>query len=45
MIEQTVIHLQDTSKHHVSLVLQPIVGKTDMYERYLTEKEAFSDKR
>lgn len=42
MIEQTVVHLMDTSKHHVSLVLNPIVGKTDMYERYVNEKEAFS---
>jgi type II secretion system protein H len=41
MIEQTIVHLQDSSKHHVSLVLNPIVGKTDMYERYITEKEAF----
>jgi type II secretory pathway pseudopilin PulG len=43
MIETTIIHLQDSSKHHVSLVINPIVGKTDMYERYITEKEAFSD--
>lgn len=41
LIEQTIIHLEDSSKHHVSLVLSPIVGKTDMYERYITEKEAF----
>jgi prepilin-type N-terminal cleavage/methylation domain-containing protein len=41
MIEQTIVHLKDNSKHQVSLVLAPIIGKTDMYNRYLTEKEAF----
>jgi type II secretion system protein H len=44
LIEQTIIHLQDKSKHHVSLVIAPMVGKTDMYERYLTEAEAFGNK-
>lgn len=42
LIEQTIIHLKDQSKHQVSLIISPIVGKTDMYERYITEKEAFS---
>jgi type IV pilus assembly protein PilA len=41
LIEQTIVHLQDNSQHHVSLVISPIVGKTDMYERYINEKEAF----
>ena len=44
LIEQTVIHLKDESNHQVSLVISPIVGKTDMYERYLTPKEAFGGK-
>jgi prepilin-type N-terminal cleavage/methylation domain-containing protein len=43
MIEQTIIHLQDSSKHHVSLVLSPIVGKTDLYGHHVTEKEVFGD--
>ncbi len=33
--EQTIIHLKDNSEHKVSLVLAPIIGKTDLYERYL----------
>ena len=37
--EQTIIHLKDQSKHKVSLVISPIVGHTDLYERYLTRKE------
>jgi prepilin-type N-terminal cleavage/methylation domain-containing protein len=41
LIEQTIIHIQDKSKHHVSLVIAPIIGNTDMYERYLTGAEAF----
>jgi prepilin-type N-terminal cleavage/methylation domain-containing protein len=43
IIEQTLVHLKDTSKHRASLILSPIVGKTDMYERYLTAKEAFGE--
>ena len=43
LIEQTIIHLKDESKHQVSLVISPIVGKTDMYERYLTTREAFGE--
>ena len=42
MIEQTIIHLTDKSKHKVSLVILPIIGNTDMYERYLTREEAFA---
>ena len=45
MIEQTVIHIQDSSKHHVTLVISPIVGKVDMYDRYITEKEVFSARK
>jgi len=41
MIEQTIVHLQDSSKHHISLVISPIVGRTDMYDHYINEKEAF----
>ena len=41
MIEQTIVHLQDSSKHHMSLVINPIIGKTDLYDRYINEKEAF----
>lgn len=44
LIEQTVVHLKDESKHQVSLIISPIVGKTDMYERYLTAREAFGEK-
>ncbi len=44
LIEQTIIHLKDQSSHKVSLVISPVVGKTDMYERYLTAKEAFEPK-
>lgn len=39
--EQTIIHLQDESKHKVSLVISPLIGKTDLYERYITRDEAF----
>lgn len=41
LIEQTIIHLQDSSNHHYSLVIQPVLGKTDVYQRYVTRKEIF----
>jgi type II secretion system protein H len=44
MIEQTIIHLQDDSQHHISLVISPLVGKTDLYERYINAEEAFGKK-
>jgi prepilin-type N-terminal cleavage/methylation domain-containing protein len=44
MTEQTIIHLADTSNHHVSLVISPLVGKTDVYDRYVTMEEVFGKK-
>ena len=41
LTEQTIVHLTDESKHHVSLVFTPIAGHTDVYERYVTAKEIF----
>ena len=40
VIEQTVIHLKDTSNHQATLVLAPIVGRTRVIERYVPSKEA-----
>jgi prepilin-type N-terminal cleavage/methylation domain-containing protein len=39
--EQTLIHLQDESKHHITLAISPLVGRTDMFERYVDKAEAF----
>lgn len=39
LTERTLIHIQDTSKHHNTLVISPLVGKTDLYERYATDAE------
>jgi prepilin-type N-terminal cleavage/methylation domain-containing protein len=39
--EQTLIHLQDESHHHITLAISPLVGRTDMFERYVDRKEAF----
>ena len=41
MTEQTIVHLMDESHHHVSLVISPIVGTTDVYDRYVSGDEAF----
>jgi prepilin-type N-terminal cleavage/methylation domain-containing protein len=39
--EQTLIHLQDESNHHITLAISPLVGRTDLFERYVDRKEAF----
>ncbi|MCM2278699.1 MAG: prepilin-type N-terminal cleavage/methylation domain-containing protein [Oligoflexia bacterium] len=39
--EQTIIHLTDQSKHRVTLVITPLIGRTDLYERYVTASEIF----
>lgn len=40
IIEQTVIHLKDTSNHKATLVVAPIVGRTKVIERYVPSAEA-----
>jgi prepilin-type N-terminal cleavage/methylation domain-containing protein len=40
IIEQTVIHLKDTSNHHATLVIAPIVGRTKVIDRYISSEEA-----
>lgn len=39
--EQTIIHLKDSSNHHASLVISPLVGRTDVWDHYVTLEEAF----
>ena len=41
LTEQTIIHLQDTSQHHASLVITPLLGMTELYDRYIKRDEAF----
>lgn len=43
IIEQTIIHLKDNSNHKSTLVIQPLVGKTKVYERYITKEEALGE--
>ena len=40
LIEQTVIHLKDQSKHQITLVIEPLIGRTRMIERYVKAEEA-----
>lgn len=42
LAEQTIIHLKDQSDHRNSLVITPLVGRTELYERYVTSNEAFA---
>ncbi|NDD91144.1 prepilin-type N-terminal cleavage/methylation domain-containing protein [bacterium] len=37
--EKTLIHLKDTQKHQITLVIETITGKTRMLNGYLSEKE------
>ncbi len=43
LIEQTIIHLKDNSNHKATLVIQPLVGKTKVYERYVSKEEALGE--
>jgi prepilin-type N-terminal cleavage/methylation domain-containing protein len=40
--EQTIIHLKDQQNHHVSLVISPLIGATDVYDRYVRGEEVFA---
>jgi prepilin-type N-terminal cleavage/methylation domain-containing protein len=40
MTEQTIIHLKDSSDHHATLVISPIVGRTRLIDRYVNKDEA-----
>jgi type II secretory pathway pseudopilin PulG len=41
LAEQTIIHLKDDSKHHASLIITPLIGNCDLYDRYINAEEAF----
>ena len=44
IIEQSLIHLQDNSTHKSSLVIQSIVGRSRVVDRFLTKEEVFQEK-
>ena len=44
MTEQTIIHLTDSSHHKASLVISPLVGRTDIWDRYISLEDAFGKK-
>ncbi len=41
--EKTIIHLKDSSNHQISLVIQPLIGKTRLMQGHVTEKEAYEE--
>lgn len=43
LTERTVIHLKDDSKHNATLVIAPLTGRTDLYDRAVSAKEALGD--
>jgi prepilin-type N-terminal cleavage/methylation domain-containing protein len=40
--EQTLIHLKDSSGHHISLIISPLIGRTRLVERYIKPEEAYA---
>lgn len=41
LTEQTLIHLQDTSNHKLSLVINPISGRSRLVDGHITREEAY----
>jgi hypothetical protein len=41
LAEQTLIHLKDSSKHHVSLDISPLLGMTNLTEGYVNGADIF----
>jgi prepilin-type N-terminal cleavage/methylation domain-containing protein len=41
LTEQTIIHITDSSKHHTSLSITPLLGRTDVYDSYMKPEEVF----
>jgi prepilin-type N-terminal cleavage/methylation domain-containing protein len=41
LTEQTIVHLTDSSKHHTSLCITPLLGRTDVYDNYQKPEEVF----
>jgi hypothetical protein len=39
--EQTLVHMKDSSEHHVTLAISALVGRTDVFDRTVTKDEAF----
>jgi hypothetical protein len=41
LTEQTIVHLADQSKHHSSLSITPLLGRSDVFDRYIKPEEIF----
>ncbi len=41
--EQTLIHLQDSANHHITLIISPLLGQTRLVERSVTREEVEKD--
>ena len=41
--EQTLIHLKDNSKHQTTLVISPLIGRTQVVDRYLKDREVYEE--
>lgn len=39
--EQTLVHLADSSRHHSSLSITPLLGRSDVYDRHIEKGEVF----
>ncbi|OFZ77569.1 MAG: hypothetical protein A3K03_13380 [Bdellovibrionales bacterium RIFOXYD1_FULL_44_7] len=43
LTEQTTIHLKDTSDHHVTLIISPLIGRTRVIDRYVKDDESYEE--
>jgi prepilin-type N-terminal cleavage/methylation domain-containing protein len=43
--EQTIIHIEDGQKHQISLVVTTLLGKSQLFQKYVDKKEVFGEKR
>ena len=43
LTERSTIHLQDSSNHHVTLVISPLLGRTRLIDRYVKGEEAYAE--
>ncbi|MBY0470824.1 prepilin-type N-terminal cleavage/methylation domain-containing protein [bacterium] len=44
MTEQTIIHLKDNADHKMTLVISPLLGRTQVFQRYVGPEEAYGPK-
>ncbi len=42
LTEQTIIHIKDNSGHQITLAIAPLIGRTQLFERYVKREEVYA---